>query len=286
MKKLAILFVALVLGGCVSSPYEVNNRHNQAFNERVQPNWTKYEPQIEHGRPHALLDASDWIWPGSWLGKLILWDRRIDSHEISPETVETLKAYLAQNQLDSVKVRVNQYDPSGEFDRLRANKGVSPGWRYTVGLLSWAGYTLAPGRFFGGDNYNPYTNTINLYSDIDVIGLHEGGHAKDTMSRKLPGTYSFLYAIPLVPLYHEKQATDDALSYAREIDSFELEYEGYKKLYPAYGTYIGGASAFLTTGEPISTVIGAILGHIVGRSKAASFKRNYQKPQVAIEMKR
>lgn len=286
MKKWTILWATLLMAGCVTSPYEVNSLANQEYNQRVKPQWTAQNPQIEYGKPNALLDASDWIWPGSLLSKLMLWDRRVDSHDISGKTVQTLQQYLKANQLDSVKVRINQYNPSGEFSRLKRNKGVSPGWRYTAGLISWAGYTLLPGRFFGGDNYNPYTNTINLYSDIDVVSLHEGGHAKDTMSRNYPGTYSFVYAIPLVPLYHEKQATDDALSYARTTASFELEYEGYKKLYPAYGTYLGGASAFLTTGEPLSTLAGALLGHLVGRAKAANFKRHYKNDNVAIEIKR
>lgn len=39
------------------------------------------------------------------------------------------------------------------------------GWRYSIGMLSWLQYTLLPGRLFGGDHYNPYSNTISLYSD-------------------------------------------------------------------------------------------------------------------------
>ena len=40
-------------------------------------------------------------------------------------------------------------------------------------------YTIFPGRVFGGDRYNPFTNTINLYSDHPSIALHEAAHAKD-----------------------------------------------------------------------------------------------------------
>ena len=54
-------------------------------------------------------------------------------------------------------------------------------------------YTAFPERIFaafpfigGGDHYNPYTNTINIYSDHRAIVLHEGGHAKDFARRRCP----------------------------------------------------------------------------------------------------
>jgi hypothetical protein len=230
----------------------------------------KGEPHIERGRPNGFLDASDWIWPGSWLSKLLLWNRKVDSHEISLETERTLELYIAVNNLQNVKVRLNQYRPGGEWKRLFKNRSVGAGWRYTLGILSVLGYTIFPGRFFGGDNYNPYTNTVNIYSDIPAIALHEGGHTKDFTQRSYKGSYAALTILPFVPLYSEGLASSDTLSYLRSEKDLEGEKNAYKVLYPAYGTYVVGGAAVLF--PPFSTLIAAaavIPGHIIGRIRAA-----------------
>ena len=87
-------------------------------------------------------------------------------------------------------MRVNQYDPGGEWKRLANNDTVAPGWRYTVGALHTLGYILFPGRVFGEDSYNPYTNTVNLYSDIPSLALEQAAYAKDIRHRSYPGTYA------------------------------------------------------------------------------------------------
>ncbi|MEI8352759.1 MAG: hypothetical protein WCG36_10680, partial [bacterium] len=91
--------------------------------------------------------------------------------------------FMTDNELRDVKVRINEYSVGGELRRTIRNKSIGAGWRYTFGMMGWLGYTIMPGRFFGGDNYNPYSNTINLYSDLPCIGLHEAGHSKDFAGR-------------------------------------------------------------------------------------------------------
>jgi hypothetical protein len=246
------------------------------------------EPQFSRGRPHRLLDASDWIWPGSLLGKLLLWNRKIDSHQVAPETEAYLAEYLRRNEMDAVKVRINEYAVGGEWRRLVNNREVGAGWRYTVGLFSWLYYTLLPGRFFGGDHYNPYTNTIHIYSDIPTVLLHEGGHAKDSARRRWKGTYAFTYIFPLVPLWHEAEATGDAIGYLRDQELKQEEADGYKVLYPAYGTYAGGGAADIlqftsVEGWVYYTAIYApvIPGHIIGRLKARRVAANAPLPEPA-----
>ena len=86
-------------------------------------------------------------------------------------------------------------------------RAVGAGWRYTFGTISWLGDTIFPGRLLGGDHYNPYTNTVNIFSDAPAIGLHESGHAKDWARRKYKGTYAAIYGLPVVPLWHEAVAS-------------------------------------------------------------------------------
>jgi len=220
--------------------------------------------QIERGQPRPVLDGVGWV-----LGipsKIILWDRRVDNHSVSPETEEAIAEYLAVNDLTSVKVRLNQYAPGDEWRRLVANKAVGPGWRYTLGIVDWLGDTVFPGRLFGGDHYNPYTNTVNIYSDVPAIGLHEAGHSKDWARRKYKGTYAAVYLLPGAPLWHEGVASRDALAYVEANGSVEDQREAYRLLYPAYGTYVGSAVSDFVPGLGIIPYAGAVVvGHVAGR---------------------
>jgi hypothetical protein len=254
--------------GCVSVPYRSANPEKYPPAEQLL---AITDPQIERGAEYPILDGVGWV-----LGipdKIILWDRRVTNHHISAETEVAIAQYLAVNNLPAVKVRLNQYHSGDEWRRLVANKRVGWGWRYSLGTLSCLGYTVFPGRVFGGDNYNPFTNTVSIYSDVPAIGLHEGGHAKDFSRRRLPGTYAAVYLLPGAPLWHEGVATNDALSYLHEHGTAEEQREGYRLLYPAYGTYLGGATNdLLPTRAPGGLIVygTAVLGgHALGRIRAA-----------------
>jgi hypothetical protein len=171
--------------------------------------------------------------------KLALLSWQVENHDVSPDTERALVEYLDVNQLCRVKVRVNQYAPGGEYRRLFRNRDVGGGWRYSLGLLSVTLYTIFPERVFGGDNYNPFTNTIHIYSDESAIALHEGGHAKDFAETTYKGSYAALRLLPLVPLYQEGAATSDAVSYLRAEDPPQ-EPEAYPLLWSAWGTYLAG----------------------------------------------
>jgi len=253
-----------LLSGCASVPYVAGRNIESARVLQLRPD----EPQIERGRPHVMVDL-----PGELFSlptKLLMWNWNVDRHHISPNTESNLVQYLADNDLKNVKVRLNEYSPGGEWSRLFRNKSVGWGWRYTLGVLTCTFYAILPGRLFGGDNYNPYTDTINIYSDIPAVAMHEGGHAKDFAPRTYKGSYAFATALPLVALYPESRASGDVIGYIRTNQGSEEEKAAYKILYPAYATYIGGEFGQLT---PWMTWIylGALVpGHIAGRVKAAN----------------
>ncbi len=169
------------------------------------------EPQLERGKPRPVIDTVGWVF--GIPSKILLWNRKAENHRVSAETEWAMQEYLATNGLEEVKVRVNQYRPIDDFRRLGRNTAVAWPWRYTFGAVSVLGETIVPGRIFGGDHYNPYTGTIHLYSDLPSIALHESAHAKDFARRTYPGTYAAAYLIPLVPLWHERVATNDVLAY-------------------------------------------------------------------------
>jgi len=256
------------VAGCARVPYVAGQNLEGPDTLQLAPG----EPQIERGRPKAFVDALG-HYVLSLPSKLILWDWRVDNHDISPETEAKLREYLADNGLANVKVRLNQYAVGGEWRRLFSNRAVGGFWRYTFGILTVASYTIYPGRAFGGDHYNPYTNTISLYSDHKAIALHEAAHAKDFASRHHKGLYAALRVLPLVPLYQEAVATGDAIGYDRVKGLTRDEKADYKILYPAYATYIAGEALRWVNVEAwwqygIQLAV-ALPGHIVGRIKAA-----------------
>ena len=199
-----LVFILLSSTGCqVLRPVPIEVKEQYIAPELVEMT----EKQVEIGKPNKIVDGI-----GNFVGipsKILLWDRRVDNHRISEDTLLSLANYLEYNNLPHVKVRANQYAPIDEWHRLRKNKSVSPWIRYTVGTLSIAQGAILPGRIFGGDHFNPYTQSIHLYSDVPVIALHEGGHAKDFTRRKYQGLYGLAYGI--IPIWHETLATEDVL---------------------------------------------------------------------------
>lgn len=265
MKSAAVLSLLLVAfaGGCATVPYRRGHNIESKNILELRPD----EPQFERGRPNALIDGIGWVF--GLPSKIILLDSRMDNHVISPEVEQAVAEYLVTNGLRNVKVRVNEYAPGGEWSRLFRNKSVGWGWRYTIGVIANLFYTILPGRIFGGDNYNPYTNTINLYSNHRAVAIHEGGHAKDFAPRNWKGTYAFLYILPFVALYPEAKATGDAIGYMRVDRTAEEEKQAYRVLYPAYCTYVGGGIGQFTPVPYVVYFAAVIPGHIAGRVKAS-----------------
>ncbi|WP_028886924.1 hypothetical protein [Teredinibacter turnerae] len=264
MKFGCCLIALLWLSGCASNTYVYGTQGRDAIDGEGPPT---INPIIV-GEPHRFLDASDWIWPGSLLAKLVLWNKKVDSHEVSAETIDVLAEYLARNELDDVQVLVNTYKPGVQWSRTFRNREIGGFWRFTLGIFNAVGYTILPGRFFGGDHFNPYSNTISIYSDIPSVLLHEGGHAKDFNSRKYKGIYSAIYGIPGVALYHEAVASNEALSYLHDNCDLSQEKSAYHALHPAYGTYVGGTFGYVV---PVTylTAAFALPGHVTGAVAAS-----------------
>jgi hypothetical protein len=225
------------------------------------------QPQIQTGKRRPILDGVGWVL--GIPGKILLWNHRVDNHNIGPQTENAMARYLNDNGLTTVRVRMNQYHPMDDWRRLVRNDSVGAGWRYTFGAITVLGETLIPGRLFGGDHFNPYTNTIHLYSDVPAIAMHEGGHAKDFARRKWKGTYAAAYVLPIVPLYHESLATNDVLAYLESNGTLDEQADARRVLSPAYGTYVGGAAGTVFPQFSGPLYYGSVItGHIVGRYEA------------------
>lgn len=220
-------------------------------------------PQVERGQPRKFVDGVGWVF--GIPEKVLLWDRRAENHQVSAETEESIVKYMAANGLESTKVRINQYAPGDEWRRLAANKNVGAGWRYTFGALRTLGYTVLPGRLVGNDGYNPYTDTVSIYSDIPALAMEQAGHAKVIHGQSQPGTYATVFSLPVLALFPEKRAKDDVLEYIAWEGGPAAEATAMRTLYPQYGSEIGGqAGAFVPGLDPLLTLAGAGVGHVAG----------------------
>jgi hypothetical protein len=273
-----LVFFSVASCGCASTPYSYGSAARYYSSPELA---ARTEVQMERGRPHKAIDTFGWVW--GIPSKILLWDRRVENHRIDAHTESQLATYLNENELSTVKVRLNQYQPRDDWHRLVANKSVGAGWRYTVGVVSVAVEAIIPGRLFGGDHYNPYTDTIHLYSGSPAIALHEAGHAKDFARRKWKGTYAAARILPIVPLIQEAIATSDALGYLEATDSVSAQQEAYEILYPAYGTYVGAEIKPL---GPFGVVFGALGGHAVGRWKSWQLEEEREEEEREEEHRR
>jgi len=253
--------VCLVLGfaGCqVLAPVPIDVQRQKIPAALIEDG----KPQVEIGRRQPLIDGIGWV--VGIPSKILLWDRRVDNHRISEGTVLATADYLERNNLPHIKVRANQYAPIQDWHRLRKNDAVAWPWRYSLGIVQLAGETIFPGRVFGGDHFNPFTQTVHLYSDVPAIALHEGGHAKDFTRRKYPGTYAAAYLF--VPLWHETLASQDVFAYLASRGDVEGTMEANRILYPAYGTYVGNGLGYLVPKYATPVYYASVLaGHANGR---------------------
>ena len=268
-----LLLAASMLTGCSAMRGPLTPRSIAAMNVYESAELQDGTPQIQRGERRKVIDAIGWV--VGIPSKLVLWNRRVENHNIGVDTEIAISEYLQVNDLDTVRVRLNQYRPGEDWSRLVRNKSVGAGWRYTFGAISVLGETVIPGRIFGGDHYNPYTNTIHLYSDIPAIALHEAGHAKDFARREWKGTYAAVYMLPIVPLYHESVASRDVIAYLESIGTTEQQAAASRILYPAYGTYVGSAfgSVLPSYSSPLYYV-GVVGGHIAGRVEAKQIEHS------------
>ncbi|MBI3324324.1 MAG: hypothetical protein HYZ92_03495 [Candidatus Omnitrophica bacterium] len=259
MPRNLALLLAVGLAGCATTvPYVGQGPH----------------PQIQRGRPVLLVDTLGNVL--AIIPKIILLDWRFACHAVSPTTESYMARYLDshQHEVGTTQVQLNQYAPHHDLRRLVTNHNVAWPYRLLLGIPTTLVFDVVlPGRLFPwGDYYNPWTDTVHIYSDHPAIGLHELGHSYDINRRRLKGTYAAIRLIPFVDLYQEMQASKEAMKYLRQIEDREQELRAYKILYPAFGTYAGGY-LFI----PGGSVIGAAVGHVFGRGKAHSRAKYYER---------
>lgn len=258
---LTAAMTSLMLSGCVSDSARAV-RDEQAYQPTVNAECTA-DVDIRYGRPNQLLDGTGWVF--GIPRKLLLWDRRVDNHAINSETIEWIEQYATSREVDGLCVRVNQYDAIDEFHRLRTNDAIAPGWRYTVGTMTVIGYTLVPGRIFGGDQYNPFTNSVYIHSDVPALAVEATAYAQDVQSRNWPGTYAAVNELPVISVWHETVNTKEAVAFVEQHSTKEQQHDSLRIIHSNYGSTV----AVAVGAGPVVQVGAAIAGQVTGAFHAS-----------------
>jgi hypothetical protein len=215
---------------------------------------------VVHGEPHKTFDGLRCGTPNDAPANLGL------------ATAESLEAYLVKNDLGDLRIEVGHYDPSAQWRALRANPRISGFWKYGPGFWSVVGYSLVPGRAFGRNSYNPYTDTLSVNSD-DAAGLLQlAAVAKRQRERQWPGSYAATTGLPGLGWIRSADATGDVIAYARAEGDWELERSAYRELYPRIGAesvqVVGPVARVMLGGMfwmmPVTRLAGRLLGRGVG----------------------
>ena len=237
---------------------------------------------ISRGNPRPFIDALGNVISG--MNKLIFLNVRFENHKVDPELERSVAAFVEEHELYDVQVRLNEYAPLGELGRLFTNGRVNFFLRMFFGLPLWLAYTINVGRVFGGDHYNPYSNTANIYSGHEAIALHELGHALDFKRCPFPGLYSLIRYIPGVALYQEYMASLYAIEFMQRTGDQAAELRAFRLLFPAYSTYIFGAlfdffpSALVKALLWPIIALGHLIGNIVADRRSDAMKANTSLP--------
>ncbi len=188
-------------------------------------------------------------------------------------TVLAAQEYLACNDMGDVYIDVREYNPKEQWRRLKANESIHPFWKYTGGLISHVQYTLIPDRLMRTDNFNPFTNTLTLGSTQPSSAIYQSATAKVLKSKSYPGAFATCCYLPLVPLYRDVQVANDALSYCRAREDWQIEKRLYPEIYGRFGADVISEATSLIPGmsympfyyQPLVNLGGGIAGTATGR---------------------
>jgi hypothetical protein len=159
-----------------------------------------------------------------------------DPDSLRLQAVQSATDYLDDNGLKGVYIDVREYNPREQWNRLQNNRSISPFWKYTGGTLNHIGYCVLPGRAFGRDSYNGFTNTLSINSIAPAQSLLEAGYVKKLYDQRYPGTYLTANWLPILPLFQDASVASDVLTYARIKQQWPLE----KELLPQVYAQLGG----------------------------------------------
>ena len=269
--------ILAVLSGCASDTYQYGiSRKDSLTRLPSTPN------VIVVGGDHPNIDAIERTvqYPRKVFKK---WfpskdpDEQLAREERQMKVVQSASDYLDDNGLMGVNIDVREYNPKVQWSRLKSNTRIAPLWKYTGGTLAYVGYCILPGRAFGFDHYNSFTNTLSINSLSPPSAVFQAGYVKKIYEQRYPGTYIAMNWLPIAPLVRDASVSSDVLSYARARQDWKLEKDLYPQLYGRLGGgFVSSVASVIPGGsvvlpyytKPLLTGAGSVAGAATGKAIA------------------
>jgi hypothetical protein len=193
--------------------------------------------------------------------------------------------YLDDNGLKGLFIDVREYNPRQQWQRLVDNNRVSPVWKYTLGATYQVGYSILPGRAFGYDRYDPFTNTLSINSARPCNSLFTAGYVKKIYDQRYPGTYVAANLLPIMPLIRDTSIANDVLTYSHVQQEWQLKHELYPLIYGRLGGDIVSQATSLIPSmaympfymSPLLTRAGRVVGRVTGTAFADLEEKKQEK---------
>ncbi len=275
------------ISGCVSDTYRYGISRKESLTRLPStPN------AIVVGGHHPNIDAMERMvqYPGKVIRKWFP-SKHPEAQEARDlrqlQVVQSASDYLDDNGLSGVNIDVREYNPKAQWNRLKSNTRIAPLWKYTGGTFYHLGYCVFPGRAFGFDHYNGFTNTLSINSLSSASAVFQAGYVKKIYDQRYPGTFIAMTFMPIVPIISDSSVSSDVLSYARAREDWKLEKELYPQAYGRLGAGVVSTGASLVPGgivlpfytKPFLTRAGSAAGAATGKAIADNRERQLT-PQV------
>ncbi|HLP80338.1 MAG TPA: hypothetical protein VK158_06905 [Acidobacteriota bacterium] len=174
----------------------------------------------------------------SMFSRLFFWDWNIGWGLDASRTRAALAMVENDKSVKDLTVRVNHNEAFYDMyrmlvsdDKLKERNNFFARW--TLGVVTGV-FDEVWAEFKRGDYYNPMTNTMVVYSNLESVTAHELGHNKDFKQYDSDWLYMLGRVLPPVMLYQEWVASQNAkLSLTKE-DQWQFN----RYLIPAFATYV------------------------------------------------
>lgn len=225
-----MLFLGLL--GCGGCAQRISRNEPESHQPRglVRNRQFSAPEELVDQSPHPRIDRLERTL--EWLPKKLGFGERMASRdEIPEETLAHLREYMQEQGLGDVRIVIDEYSPRRHWQRLREGRAVSAGWRYTGGTLGWAKASILPSRALDQNYYDPASNTLYINSNDPFELIAEAAYARQLRDKDWRGTRLTVRSIDIVNQFALIDASREALSYTQDQELWELEQQGYRRVY-------------------------------------------------------
>jgi len=185
------------------------------------------------------------------------------------EAQKAVKAYLETSDLESAVVRMGHSRVGEDLKRLFFDKNVRKSRSFIGRLLFGLPRTLLGSlatKLLRLDDYNPFTNTVHIYSNVQALARKQLARAKFFQDKKMPTLHALAGYVPHLNIHQDYKVGRIAREAAPENERSQTG----RYLVPDYALGLGALAsagllaAGLTSAGLLAIPVAVAAGHILG----------------------